>query len=73
MSGLPFRREVHEVPVRPHRVDMVRNRFGSPEMENLTVLFPEYMHHWPLHVIGLALAFVIGLKWRVMAGHQRNL
>ena len=45
------------------------NRFGSPEMENLTVLFPEHMHHWPLHVIGIAwVFFVIGLKWRVTAG-----
>src|SRR5688572_11649237 len=42
-------------------------------MKNLSTLLPEYMHHWPLHVIGVSLAFVIGLIRRVRSGNQRNL
>src|SRR5438477_10537573 len=56
-----LRRKVHEIPVWPHRIDMIPRQFGSPEMENLSVLPLEYMHHRPLHVIGVSLAFVIGL------------
>src|SRR5687767_5800825 len=42
-------------------------------MKNLSALPPEYMHHWPLHVIGVSLAFVIGLIRRVRSGNQCNL
>src|SRR5712691_3625563 len=57
--------EVHEVPIRPHRVEMILRRFRSPEMKNLFALPPEYMHHRPLHVIGVSLALVIGLIGRL--------
>ncbi len=69
----PFWREVHEIPIWPHRVDMIRRRFSSPEMKNLSFLPPKYMHHWPLHIIRVSLAFVIGLIGRVRSGNQRNL
>src|SRR5438045_5487634 len=39
----PLRREVHEIPIRPHRVDMIHRRFSPPEMKNLSALPPEYM------------------------------
>ena len=68
-----LRRKVHEIPIRPHRVDVIRRQFSSPEMENLSILLPEYMHHWPLHIIGVSLAFVIGLIGRVRSGNQRDL
>ena len=58
-------REVHQVPIRPHRVDVVRHRFGSPEMIDLSVLFREHMHYGLLHIVGIAiLALVISLKRR---------
>src|SRR5687768_16224293 len=66
-------RKVHEVPIRPNRVDVIHQLFSSPEMKNLSILPPEYMHHWPLHVIRVSLAFVIGLIGRVRSGNQRNL
>src|ERR1700738_1562960 len=66
-------RKVHEIPIRPHRVDMIRRQFSSPEMKNLSSLPPKYMHHWPLHIIRVSLAFVIGLIGRVRSGNQRNL
>src|SRR5206468_6977654 len=53
-------REVHEIPIRPDRVDVIARQFGSPEMKNLSALLPEDMHHGPLHVVGVSLAFVIG-------------
>src|SRR5512132_2785775 len=42
-------------------------------MKNRSTLPPEYMHHWPLHVIRVSLAFVIGLIRRVRSGNERNL
>src|SRR5579864_36599 len=42
-------------------------------MNDLSSLPPEYMHHWPLHIIRVSLAFVIGLIRRVRSGNQRNL
>ena len=66
-------RKVHEIPIRPHRVNVIPRQFGSPEMENLSIPSPEYMHHWPLHIIGLSLAFVIGLIGRVRPGNERNM
>src|SRR5918994_4086948 len=42
-------------------------------MKNLSILPPKYMHHWPLHIIRVSLAFVIGLIRRVESGNQRNL
>ena len=68
-----LRRKVHEIPIRPHGVDMIRRQFSSPEMENLSALLPKHMHHWPLHIIRVSLAFVIGLIGRVRSGNQRNL
>ena len=66
-------REVHQVPVRPHRVDMVRHGFRCPEMKNPAVAFCERMHHRKLLVVVLALAFVVRLKRRPVPGQQRNL
>ena len=66
-------RKVHEIPIRPHRVDVIRRQFSSPEMKNLSILPPEYMHHGPLHIIGVSLAFVIGLIGRLRPGNQRDL
>ena len=66
-------RKVHEIPIRPHRVDMIRRQFSSPEMKHLSILPPEYMHHRPLHIIRFSLAFVIGLIGRVRSGNKRNL
>ena len=68
-----LRREVHQIPIRPHRVDMIRREFGSPEMKDFSIPLPEYMHHRPLHIIGVSLAFVIGLVGRVRSGNQRDL
>ena len=65
--------KVHEIPIRPHRIDMIGRQFTCPEMINLSILLPEYMHHGQLHVIGVSLALVIGLKGRVRSGDQRNL
>jgi hypothetical protein len=42
-------------------------------MRNLSVPLPEDMHHRPLHVIGVPLAFVVGLKGRLVAGYQIDL
>src|SRR3984893_10090624 len=42
-------------------------------MKDSSILLPEYMHHWPLHIIRVFLALVIGLIGRVRSGHQRNL
>ena len=68
-----LRRKVHEIPIRPDRVDVICRQFSSPEMENLPILFPKYMHHRPLHIIGIALAFVVGLIGRVRSGNQPDL
>src|SRR5262252_5194758 len=68
-----LRRKVHEIPIRPHRVDMIPRQFGSPEMKNLSTLPLEYMHHWPLYIIRISLAFVIGLIGRVRSRNQRYL
>src|SRR5881409_2089748 len=37
-------RKVHEIPIRPHRVDVIARQFSSPEMKNPSILPPEYMH-----------------------------
>ena len=66
-------RKVHEIPIRPHRVHMIRRQFSSPKMKDFSILPPKYMHYWPLHIIGVSLAFVIGLIGRVRSGNQRNL
>jgi hypothetical protein len=68
-----LRRKVHEIPIRPDRVDVICRQFSSPEMENLPILFPKHMHHRPLHIIGIALAFVVGLIGRVRSGNQPDL
>src|SRR2546426_321027 len=68
----PLWRKVHEIPIRPHRVDMIRRQFRSPEMKNLSILLPEYMHHWQLHIIGVSLALVTGLIGRLRSRNQRR-
>src|ERR1700722_1621468 len=60
----PLWRKVHEIPIWPHRVDMIRRQFSSPEMINLSILSPKYMHHRQLHISRVSLAFVIGLIGR---------
>src|SRR4051812_43410038 len=69
----PLRSKVHQIPIRPDRVDMIHHSFSSPEMKNLSILLPEDMHHRQLHVIRVFLAFVIGLIGRLESGNQRNL
>src|ERR1700680_5017282 len=69
----PLWRKVHEIPIRPHRVDMIRRQFSSPEMINLSILLPKYMHHRQLHIIRVSLAFVIGLIGRIRSGNERDL
>src|SRR5256885_6378568 len=64
----PLWGKVHEIPIRPHRVEMIHHPFRSPEMKNLSIPLPEYMHHWPLHIIRVSLAFVIGLIGRLRSG-----
>src|SRR3954466_12098207 len=59
--GPALGREVHEVPIRPHPVDMILEHFSSPEMKDFSILPLKDMHHGPLHIIGVSLAFVIGL------------
>src|ERR1700686_3944259 len=66
-------RKVHEIPIWPHRVDMIGRQFSSPEMKNPSLLPPKYMHHRPLHIIRVSLTFIIGLIGRVRFGNQRNL
>src|SRR5438046_8198400 len=68
-----LRREVHQIPIGPYRIEMISFQFGSPEMKDLSVELPEYMHHRPLHIIGLALAFVVGLIGRLRSRNQRHL
>src|ERR1700681_3082927 len=57
-------RKVHEIPIRPHRVDMIPRQFGPPEMKDFSIQPPKHMHHWQLHIIRFSLAFVIGLIGR---------
>src|SRR5437763_3282654 len=52
---------------------MIRRQFSSPEMKDFSIPPPKYMHHWPLYIIGVYLAFVIGLIGRRRSGNQRNL
>ena len=66
-------RKVHEIPICPHRVEMIRRRFSSPEVKDLSILLPEHMHHGPLQVIRVSLAPVIRLIGRLRSGHQRHL
>jgi hypothetical protein len=66
-------RKVHEIPIQPNRIDMIHRRFSSPEMKNLSIPPLKYMHYWPLHIIRVSLALVIGLIERVRSGNQRNL
>src|ERR687893_589542 len=65
----PLWRKVHEIPIRPYRVEMIRRQFSSPEMKNLSILPPKYMHNWPLHIIRVSLALVIGLISRLRSGN----
>src|SRR5262249_9794537 len=58
-----LRREVEQIPVRPHAVDMLRHGLGGPEMKGLAVALCEGMHHRQLHVVALALALVVRLEW----------
>jgi hypothetical protein len=44
-------RKVHEIPIRPHRVNVIPREFSSPEMEDCSIALHEHMHHWPLHVV----------------------
>src|SRR5215472_14295407 len=44
-------RKVHEIPIRPHRVNVIPRQFSSPEMEHRSIALHEHMHHWPLHVV----------------------
>src|SRR5688500_6275902 len=53
-----FGRKVHQIPIGPHRVDMIGRELGGPGMKNLATAPGEDMHHRQLHVIGVALAFV---------------
>jgi hypothetical protein len=69
----PLWRKVHEIPIRPHRVEMIRRQFSSPELKSLSILPLKYMHHWPLDIIGVSLALVICLIGRLRSGNQRNL
>src|SRR5688500_19451884 len=46
----PFRREIHEIPIRPHGVQVIHHRFSPPEMSNPAFLSAEYVHHRQLHV-----------------------
>src|SRR5690349_10561961 len=55
-------REVHQIPIRPHCVDMIPAQFRRPEMKDPTVAAREDMHHRQLHVVSLSLALVVGLK-----------
>ena len=71
--GTTLWRKVHEIPIRPHRVDMIPRQFSPPEMKDFPILPPEYVHHWPLHIIRVSLAFVIGLIGRVESRNQRDL
>jgi hypothetical protein len=57
----PFRSKVHEIPIRPNRIEMIPRQFSPPEMKNLSFPPPKDMHHRQLPVIGVSLAFVIGL------------
>ena len=63
-------RKVHEIPIRPHGVDMIPRQFGSPEMKNPSIPPLEHMHYWPLHIIRVSLTFVIGLIGRVRSGNS---
>src|SRR5262245_37566904 len=52
---------------------MIHHRFSAPEMKNLSIPLHEYMHHWQLHIIGISLAFVIGLIGRIESRYQFHL
>src|SRR5215510_725528 len=52
-----LRRKVHEIPIQPHRIDMIRRQFSPSEVKNPSTSPHEYMHHWPLHVFRFTLAF----------------
>src|SRR6185436_1373353 len=69
----PLRGKVHEIPVRPHRIDVISLQLRSPEMKNPSIAAHEDMHDRQLHVVGLALALVVGLKGRFESRGQRNL
>src|SRR5260370_18920542 len=69
----PPRRKVNEIPVRPNPVNMIARQFSRPEMKDLSIPPPKYMHHRPLHVIRVSLALIIGLIGRARSGNQRNL
>ena len=51
--------KVHQVPVRPDRVDMIALQFCRPEMEDVTIDFAKYVQGRPLHIVVLALALVV--------------
>src|ERR1700676_397304 len=69
----PLWRKVHEIPVRPHRIDVIPLQFSAPEMTNPSVAPREDMHNRQLHVVGLSLALVIGLIGRLESRDQGNL
>ena len=55
-------REIQQIPIGPDRVDMVRWQLAGPKMMDLPLFSFEDMHHRQLHIIGLALTFVVGLE-----------
>src|SRR6516225_106400 len=67
------RRKVHEIPVRPHRVNVISLEFSSPEMKYSSTALHEHMHHGPLHVVRVSLTFVVGLIGGMESGNQRDL
>ena len=53
-GAAPLRREFHQVPVRPHRVDVVHHRVSVLEMENLVVALRETCSTGSSHILGLS-------------------
>ena len=68
-----LRGEIHEIPIRPDRIDMISLQFSAPEMRNPSVLASEDVHYRHLHVIRRCLTFVVRLIGRLESGDQRNL
>src|SRR6516164_8516411 len=68
-----LRCEIHQIPIRPDRIDMIPFQFSAPEMKNPPVLAPEDVHHRQLHVIRRSLTFVVRLIGTLESGDQRNL
>src|SRR5215470_12015562 len=65
--------EIHQIPIRPDCIDMIALKLSAPEMRNPSVLAPEDVHHWHLHVIRRSLTIVVRLVGGLESGDQRNL